>query len=228
MTPPPAVLSVKSLSMRYNGSPRPVLDACSLAIGRGERVALLGLNGSGKTSLLLAIAGLVPFEGAVTVDGVALTTTSTGAVRTRIGFLFSNPEDQLLFPRIRDDVEYALVRDGLDGEEVRRRSHRMMEAMGVAGLSEASPYELSHGQKLRVALAGALVHEPPLLLLDEPSSALDPPGRRALASLLRDQPGAMLMATHDLEFARSCCTRFVLLEGGKVVRDTADPEGIRF
>lgn len=228
MTPPPAVLSVESLSMRYNGSPRPVLDACSLEIGRGERVALLGLNGSGKTSLLLAIAGVVPFEGAVTVDGVALTTTSTGAVRSRIGFLFSNPEDQLLFPRIKDDVGYALVRDGLNGEEVSRRSHRMMEAMGVASLSEASPYELSHGQKLRVALAGALVHEPPLLLLDEPSSALDPPGRRALASLLRDQPGAMLMATHDLEFARWCCTRFVLLEGGKVVRDTADPEGIRF
>ncbi len=221
-------LSVERVSMRYPSSSRAVLDACSLTVAPGERVALLGLNGSGKTSLLLAIAGLVPFEGSIAVDGVVLSRTSIDAVRGRIGFLFSNPEDQLLFPRIRDDVEYALVRDGVSGEDVRRRAGAMMEVMGIAALAEGSPYELSHGQKLRAALAGVLIHEPPLLLLDEPSGALDPPGRRSLAALLRGRPGAMLMATHDLEFARWCCTRFVQLERGRVVRDTADPEGITF
>jgi cobalt/nickel transport system ATP-binding protein len=226
MSQPTAILRVVHVSVRYPGSSRAVLDACSIEISRGERVALLGLNGSGKTTLLLAIAGILPFEGSVTVDGIRLEPASVGSVRSRIGFLFSNPEDQLLFPRVRDDVEYGLVREGMNAGEASQGATRMMEALGVSGLADASPYELSHGQKLRVALAGSLVHKPPMVLLDEPSSALDPPGRRALASTLREQPGAMLMATHDLEFALWCCTRFVLLEAGKVVRDTADPEGI--
>lgn len=228
MTPPPPALSIDRISVRYPGSSHAVLDACSLSVSPGERVALLGLNGSGKTTLLLAIAGLVPFDGSIAVDGVVLSATSIGAVRGRIGFLFSNPEDQLLFPRIRDDVGYALVRAGMRVDDVRQRADRMLEVMGIAGLAEASPYELSHGQKLRAALAGALIHDPSLVLLDEPSSALDPPGRRALAALLRDRQGAMVMATHDLEFARWCCTRFVQIDGGRVVRDTTDPEGIRF
>ena len=228
MTPGVPALAIDGVSMRYPNSSCAVLDACSLTVARGERVALLGLNGSGKTTLLLAIAGLLPFAGSITVDGVVLSTATIDAVRSRLGLLFSNPEDQLLFPRVRDDVGYALVRGGVEAEEVRRRAEGMMEAMGIAGLADASPYELSHGQKLRTALAGALIHEPSLLLLDEPSSALDPPGRRVLADLLRERPGAMVIATHDLEFARWCCTRFVVIGGGRVVRDTTDPEEIRF
>lgn len=228
MMPVPPALSLEGVSVRYPGSPRAALDACSLSVAPGERVALLGLNGSGKTTLLLAIAGLLPFDGSIAVEGVLLSTASIDAVRGRIGFLFSNPEDQLLFPRIRGDVGYALVRSGVSDEEVRRRADGMLAAMGIAGLADASPYELSHGQKLRAALAGALIHELSLLLLDEPSSALDPPGRKALAALLRDRPGAMVMATHDLEFARWSCTRFVQIDGGRVVRDTTDPEGIGF
>lgn len=220
------VLTVERLTVRHPGAVGNALEGCSLSIGHGEHVALVGLNGSGKTSLLFAIAGLLPHTGVITLDGVRLTARSVSAIRKRIGFLFANPDDQLLFPVVREDVAYSLAGRGWDALAVGERVERMLERMGAGSLADASPYALSHGQKLRVALASALVHEPPLLLLDEPSSALDPPGRRALAVTLRDQPGAMLMATHDLAFAEACCTRFIHLDRGMVVRDTPRREEI--
>ncbi len=221
------LLEVRDLTVRHHPSLPAVIDGCSLTIGEGERVALFGLNGSGKTSLLFAVAGILPHKAVITIDGVRLTTGTLAQIRSRLGFLFANPDDQLLFPRVRDDVAFALARKGMDSAVAQVKAHAMMDAMGIAAVGEHGPHTLSHGQKVRVALAGALVHDPPVLLLDEPSAALDPPGRRALADLLRHLRGAMVMATHDVEFARWCCTRFLLLEGGRIVRDTADPEEIR-
>jgi energy-coupling factor transporter ATP-binding protein EcfA2 len=97
-----------------------------------------------------------------------------------------------------------------------------LHSLGVGKLAEASLHHLSHGQKQRVALAGALISEPPLLLLDEPSAALDPPGKLGLARLLQGQAAAMVVATHDLEFATHLCTRFIMLEEGRVVLDSTD------
>lgn len=214
------VLSLVNVSVRYEGSSRHALQECSFAVREGERVALLGLNGSGKTSLLMAVAGLLPYEGTIAVDGIELSSKTLGQVRRKIGFLFSVPDDQLLFPRVVDDVAFSLTRQGVDGAEARRRSQALLSTLGVGDLGTAAPYELSHGQKTRVALAGILVHEPRLLLLDEPSGALDPPGKRDLAGLFTSHPAAMLIATHDLAFAGECCTRFILLEGGRVTRDS--------
>jgi len=214
------VLRFDAVTVRYPGSRVSALQDCSLDIRDGEHVALLGLNGSGKTSFLMAAAGLLAHDGTIEVDGIRLADDTLGDVRRRLGFLFSTPEDQLLFPRVLDDVAFSLTRQGVVPEEAQRRSGEMLAAMGVAELSDAAPYELSHGQKMRVALAGALVHQPRLLLLDEPSGALDPPGKRALAGLFAAYPSAMLIATHDLAFAEKCCTRFVLLDAGKVVKVT--------
>lgn len=216
----PVVLRFNNVSVRYSGSRVDALRGCSLEIQEGEHVALLGLNGSGKTSLLMAAAGLLPHEGIIDVDGIRLQNSSVAEVRRRIGFLFSTPEDQLLFPRVVDDVAFSLTRQGKVEGEAREYAERMLGAMGVGVLANAAPYELSLGQKMRVALAGALVHQPRLLLLDEPSGALDPPGKRALAGLFAAHPSAMLIATHDLSFAERCCSRFILLDAGRVVRDT--------
>jgi cobalt/nickel transport system ATP-binding protein len=221
MNQTPEILLCERISVRYPGGTEPVLQECSLSLGRGEHVALVGLNGSGKTSLLLAAAGLLPHEGAITVDGIRLTRSTVGDIRRRIGFLFTNPEDQLLFPVVHEDVAFSLRRLGYGQGEAGTRVDAMLELLGVRSLRDSAPFALSHGQKLRVALAGAFVHEPPLLLLDEPSSVLDPPGKRALGALLRSHPGGMLIATHDLDLAGSCCDRFLLMESGRIVRDTS-------
>jgi len=208
------ILEMDGVAVRYPGGTAPVVSGVHLSLQGGQRLALLGLNGSGKTTLLLAPVGLLPVEGRITVTGLDLGRSTLAEIRRRTGFLFAVPEDQLLFPRALDDVLFSLERRGLSGEEARRKASAMLDRLGIAHLADRNPHSLSHGERTRVALAGALVGDTELLLLDEPSAALDPPARLDLARLLADLPTAMVVATHDLEFARSVATHFTLLENG--------------
>lgn len=220
MTPP--ALALRKVTIRYEAGGPAIINDVSFSVQAGERIALVGLNGSGKTTLLMAAVGLTPHEGEIEICGIPLSRKTLTAVREHIGFLFNVPEDQLLFPKVIDDVAFGLLRQGMPSTETAAKALATLHSLGVGHLAETSLHHLSHGQKQRVALAGALICKPPLLLLDEPSAALDPPGKRNLAKLLRQQGAAMVVATHDLEFAVRLCTRFVLLEGGGIVLDSAD------
>jgi len=220
-------LAFSHVSVRYDPAEPPILNDINLEVAPGEKVALLGLNGSGKTTLLIAAVGLLPHEGTISVCGLPLTREKLGEVRRRVGFLFNVPEDQLLFPKVLDDTAFALTRQGMPAAEAAAKAQATLSALGVGHLAQASLHHLSHGQKQRVALAGALVASPPLLLLDEPSAALDPPAKHALARLLADQPAAMVVASHDLDFAAALCTRFVTIEGGRIASDQADAAEVR-
>lgn len=212
-------LEFRDVCVRYPRSGQATVDGVTFSVAPGERVALLGLNGSGKTTLLRSAVGLVAHEGEIRVAGVPVTPRTLVDVRARVGFLFNVPEDQLLFPKVIDDVAFALLRRGLPATEATAKARESLDALGVGQLAESTVYDLSHGQKQRVALAGALVTEPPLLLLDEPSAGLDPPGKRALAGLLQAHGAAMLVATHDLDFARRICTRYLMLEDAGLAFD---------
>lgn len=221
MSIPVPALEFESVSVTYEGAPGPAVRNITMRIVAGERVALLGNNGSGKTTLLYAAAGLIPYTGTIRVGGTVLGPSTKDAIRARLGFLFSNPEDQILLPRVLDDVAFALSRGATTTAEDADEARSMLRLLDSETLAERSPHQLSQGERLRVALAGALVAKPPLLLMDEPSENLDPPGKRRLASLLVETGAAMLLATHDLRFAGRCCTRFVALAGGEVGRDTS-------
>lgn len=220
-------LEFRGVTVRYREGGPEALSGVTLRVSAGERVALLGLNGSGKTTLLLAAVGLVPHEGTVTVCGVPLTEATARAARDRVGFLFGTPDDQLLFPHVQQDVAFSLERRGIGRDEAWRRSQETLDRLGVGGCASCAPHTLSQGQRQRVALAGALVSGPELLLLDEPSSALDAVGREELVRLLDAQGAAVVLATHDLAFARRVCRRFVVLEAGRVVEDTAEADVAR-
>jgi cobalt/nickel transport system ATP-binding protein len=198
------------------------LDGCTLTVHAGERVALVGANGSGKTTILLAAAGLVPHAGEILVGGVRLDGRTAAGIRGGIGFLFANPEDQILFPRVLDDVGFALRAQGADSSQVERQATAALASVGASPLADHSPYRLSHGQRLRVALAGALVARAPLLLLDEPTGGLDSEGRGSLLEALQSQGSAMLIATHDHAFARRLCSRFLRVQGGRIVGEVDD------
>ncbi|MEN6559776.1 MAG: ABC transporter ATP-binding protein [Acidobacteriota bacterium] len=211
------------VTVRYEPCSPPVLAGLTFELGEGERAALVGLNGSGKTTLLMAAVGLVGHEGLIRVDGIALGRRTTGEVRQRVGFLFNVPEDQILFPLAIEDAAFGLLRRGEAREASYRRAGEMLGELGAGGLARQPVMHMSHGQKQRVALAGALVTRPPLLLLDEPTAGLDPAGRKALALLLNGFGAAMLVATHDLDFAGRVCRRYIVLDGGRIAYDGGDP-----
>ena len=221
-----SALTYHHVSARYRPGDTAVIKDISLDIAPGERVALLGLNGSGKTTLLYAAVGLIPFEGDISVCDVPLSKVSERAIRDKTGFLFNIPDDQILFPSVVDDIAFTLERRGISRVEAHRKVLSMLHRLGIEKLADSSPHRLSHGQIQRVALAGALVSDPPLLLLDEPSAALDPVGRKELTKLLAAQDAAMLIATHDLDFARRVCSRFIVLADGVITEDVIDPERI--
>jgi cobalt/nickel transport system ATP-binding protein len=220
-------LEFAGVTVRYEPAGTPAVADLTFSVAAGERVALIGLNGSGKTTLLMAAAGLAPHDGRIAVDGEQLAPRTLPAIRDRIGVLFNVPEDQLLFPRVIDDVAFGLLRRGEPSAAAAAAATRTLETLGVAHLADCPLHHLSHGQKLRVALAGALIGKPSLLLLDEPSAGLDPLGNRALASVLCSLPAAMVIATHDLDFAERVCTRFLLLDAGRIVVDSAQAAAIR-
>jgi cobalt/nickel transport system ATP-binding protein len=217
----PALL-LRNVTVKYEPSaPAAVVDV-SITVAAGERVALVGLNGSGKTTMLMATVGLVPHEGEIEVCGIPVSRRNLAKIRDHIGFLFNVPEDQLLFPKVLDDVAFGPLRRGVPSGEAATKAKTTLDALGVGHLAASSLHHLSHGQKQRVALAGALVSEPRLMLLDEPSAGLDPPARQDLVRLLQKQPAAMVIATHDLDFARRLCTRFVMVDKGRLVFDGSD------
>jgi cobalt/nickel transport system ATP-binding protein len=218
-----AAVEFAGVSVTHPGGAGPALSQITFAVAAGERVALIGNNGSGKTTLLRAAVGLVPFTGTIRVCGRDLHAGSLADIRREVGFLFATPDDQILFPNVLDDVSFALRGRGAKAVEASQAARAVLEELRAGHLSGRAPHELSHGERLRVALAGALVARPPLLLLDEPSSALDPPGKILLGELLRRNSAAILMATHDLQFAQEVCGRSLTLDGGRL--SFGEPEG---
>ena len=197
------VLTVDDLHLRRG--PRAVLAGVSLSVARGELVAIMGPSGSGKTTVLRAIAGLEPYErGHVAVTG-------------RVGMVF---QFHYLFEHLTAMQNICLApvhAHGLSPDDARRRAYELLSAFGVDHRAEALPRQLSGGEAQRVAIARALAVDPPVLLMDEPTASLDPARRPELGELLQGllrQNRALLMATHDEDFARTWATRVLRMENG--------------
>lgn len=212
-------LEVRGLAFSYpDGSP--ALRGVDLTIARGERVALLGPNGAGKTTLVLHLNGILrPQGGSVVVGGLPVAPEHLREIRRRVGIVFQDPDDQLFMPTVREDVAFGPANLGLRGEALEARVRAALEAVGMAEHADRAPHHLSFGQRRRVAVATVLAMEPEILVLDEPSSNLDPAGRRELADILRGLEITILMVTHDLPYALELCPRAVVMNHGEIVAD---------
>ncbi len=198
----------------------PALRGVDLHVHRGERVALLGPNGAGKTTLVLHLNGILsPASGSVSISGLPVVRANLSEVRARVGIVFQDPDDQLFMPTVRDDVAFGPANLGLRGPELDARVRDALEAVGMGAYADRPPHHLSFGQRRRVAVATVLVMQPQILVLDEPSSNLDPTSRRELADILRGLDVTVLMVTHDLPYALELCDRAVVLSDGLVVAD---------
>jgi cobalt/nickel transport system ATP-binding protein len=200
------------------------LRGVDLSLRPGERVALLGPNGAGKTTLVLHINGILqPAAGSIAVGGLPVNTdrATLTEIRRRAGIVFQDPDDQLFLPTVAEDVAFGPANLGLRGAELAARVDDALAAVGMAEHRHRAPHHLSFGQRRRVAVATVLAMSPEILVLDEPSSNLDPASRRELAEILRTLPVTLLMVTHDLPYALELCERAVILDAGRITADAS-------
>jgi cobalt/nickel transport system ATP-binding protein len=216
----PFLLEVKNLSYSYpDGSP--ALNGANLSLARGEKLAVIGPNGSGKSTLLAHLAGCfsVPAEkGEIVLFGRTVG-TEPHRLRGAVGLVFQDPDDQLFMPRVLEDVAFGLVSRGMDVAEAHERALSTLETLSAAHLANRPPHRLSGGEKRMVALAGILAADPEIIVLDEPSSTLDPRARRHVIEILKALDKPMILATHDLDMVLDVCVRAVVMNGGRPVAE---------
>ena len=197
-----------------------MLFGVDLRVAEGERVAILGPNGAGKTTLVLHLNGtLTGGRGSVRVDGLGVEKANLREIRRRVGIVFQDPDDQLFMPTVGADVAFGPANLGLKGRRAQAQVEHALEAVGMEDVADRPPHHLSFGQRRRVAAATVLAMDPSILVLDEPSSNLDPMARREFAEIVLDLGLTTLMVTHDLPYALELCPRAVVLNGGVIVAD---------
>ncbi len=213
------MVEVRGLAFAYP-SGRQVLFGVDFTVEDGERVAILGPNGSGKTTLVLHLNGSLPAgAGEVRIDGLPVVKSNLVEIRRRVGIVFQDPDDQLFMPTVRDDVAFGPANLGSRGGELQARVDRALAQVGMAEVAERPPHHLSFGERRRVAAATVLAMDPRLLVLDEPSSNLDPAARREFAELVLALGMTTLLVTHDLPYALQLCSRALVLNDGVIVAD---------
>ncbi|TVR97564.1 MAG: ABC transporter ATP-binding protein [Rhodospirillales bacterium] len=211
-----SLLAVEGLAVGHGGGP-PVLSGIEFRIAPGERIGLVGPNGAGKTTLLLALTGVLPAAaGGIRLDGRLL---ALNGFTPEIALVFQQAHDQLFCPTVAEDVAFGARNVGLGGAALDRAVAAALQAVGIASLADRPIHHLSGGEQRLACLAGVLVMSPRILLLDEPSGALDLRNRRRLIELLRGLAQAMLIASHDLELVLELCPRVMLIDDGGIVAD---------
>jgi cobalt/nickel transport system ATP-binding protein len=215
MTP---LIEVRDLYYRYEDGTQ-ALDGVNFTLHTGETVAVFGANGSGKTTFVLHLNGILRGQGAVTVCGIEVNKNTLAHVRSKVGVVFQDSDEQLFMPTVLEDVAFGPLNLGLSPEQAVAKAETALAQVGMEQVLGKAPYHLSAGEKRRVALAGVLAMQPEILVLDEPTTFLDPPAQRNLLHLLESLPQAKLIVTHHTRFAASLATRAVFFEKGKLVAD---------
>ncbi len=213
------LVEAQGLGYRYPDGTAALQDV-TFRIVHGESVAIVGANGAGKSTLLLHLNGsLLAASGTVRVGDLPVTKGTLREVRRSVGMVFQYPDDQLFLPTVADDVAFGPLNLGLPPEEAARRTQTALAAVGIAALGAKPPHRLSAGEKRRAAIATVLSMAPDVLVLDEPTTGLDPLGRRQLIELLRGFTHTKIVATHDLELVLDLCPRTIVLHEGRVKAD---------
>ena len=221
MTLAPSLL-IEDLAFAYPDGNQ-ALFGVNLRVERGEFVAILGPNGAGKTTLVMHMNGIHPAEhGSVSVAGEVIDTNDKDLlrrIRGKVGVVFQDPDDQLFMPTVGEDIAFGPYNMGLRGAELDAAVDHALALVNMSEFKDRPPHHLSFGQRRRVAVATVLAMKPEILVLDEPSSNLDPASRRELANILRELKITTLMVTHDIPYAYELCERSIVLSGGVVVAD---------
>ncbi len=224
-----AAISARNLSFTYAGAEKPSMENINMSIEKGEFVVLTGPSGCGKTTLCRCLNGLIPnfytgdLRGELEVDGINALEKTTAELATHIGFVFQNPENQLFSLSVERDVAFGLENLGIPREEAIKRVNWAMDATGILDLRDKAPYELSGGQQQRAAIAGVLAMRPSVLVLDEPTSFLDPKSAEEIVSVIAKLNAEMglttLLVEHRLDVVSRYASRVIVMDKGKIALD---------
>jgi len=213
MTP---LITVRDLRYQYDDGTL-ALRGVDFELFARETVALLGANGSGKTTFVLNLIGLLAGHGHIEVCGMQPGKDTLPGIRRKVGLVFQDSDTQLFMPTVLEDVAFGLLNAGIEPEAARARATEALAHTGMMDAAQKAPYHLSAGQKKRVAIAGILAMQPEILILDEPTTYLDPPGQASLIQLLRRLPQAKILVTHDTGFAQALAERACFFDQGTIV-----------
>ncbi len=198
---------------------RPVLRDVSFSVAAGESVGLIGANGAGKSTLMRILLGLLPCEGSVTAAGLPVTKANLAEIRRQVGFVLQNADNQMFMPTVLEDLVFAPRNYGMSAAEAEARADAVLERLGLVSLRNRYNHKLSGGEKRMAAIATVLVMEPQVIVMDEPTAALDPYNRRVVIRTIQSLPNTRLVTSHDLDMILETCQRVILLSGGQIAAD---------
>lgn len=208
------ILKVDDVTFFYNKN-KEVLSNINFSLDEGDRLGIIGPNGSGKTTLLLLIAGLLNTDNKITIFKKDLKKDDIKEIRKNIGFVFQDPNDQLFMPTCYEDLAYGLINQGIEKEEIEKRVNVILERLGIKHLKNSLSHHLSQGEKKKIALATGLVMNPKMIIIDEPTSNLDPNARRELIKIINDIDCTKIIASHNMEFISKTTNKVLLIYDGK-------------
>ena len=217
------MIEFRNVSFAYGKTP--VVENLSFAIKKGETVGLIGANGAGKSTIMKLMLGLLSGSGEILVDGLAVNKGNLSQIRRKIGFVLQDSDNQMFMPTVYEDMIFGPRNYGLSKEEADRKVDAVLEQLGLQALKHRHNHTISGGEKRMAAIATILAMEPEMILMDEPSTALDPVNRRTVINTINRLPQTKLIASHDLDMILDTCQRVVLLSHGSIVAD-GDAEAI--
>lgn len=212
-------LEIENLSFSYHIG-KPVLSDISFQAAENETIGLIGANGVGKSTLLKLLVGLISgYQGSLRMNGMEINKKNLTKIRKQIGYVFQDSDSQLFLSTVYEDVAFGPENYGYSREEVQQRAMKALQKVHMEGLKDRQIYRLSGGQKKLVSIATILSLQPEMILLDEPTIALDPQNRRNIIRIIKEMEGTRIIATHDLDMVLDTCERTILLSHGKIVKD---------
>lgn len=212
------MIEFQNVSFSYDRS-KPVITDLSFQIHDGESVGLIGANGAGKSTILKLLLGLLSGEGRIVVDELELSRKNLPQIRKKLGFVLQNSDNQMFMPTVFEDMMFGPLNYGLSKEEAEKKVDVVLENLGLTELKHRHNHKLSGGEKRMAAIATILAMEPEVILMDEPSSALDPYNRRIVINTIRMLKQTKIITSHDLDMILDTCDRVILLSEGKIVAD---------
>lgn len=209
------MIEFKNVTCEYERG-KTVVNGISFKIESGESVGLIGANGAGKSTIMKSLLGLIDHKGEIIVDGSYVNRENISEIRKKIGFVLQNSDNQMFMPTVYDDMLFGPLNYGMSRVDAEKKVDEVLDELGIAYLKDKYNHKISGGEKRMAAIATILAMEPSVIVMDEPSSSLDPYNRRMIINAIKKLDETKIIASHDLDMILEVCDKVILVAGGEI------------